>query len=151
MAAVDRARSAIPPPEVASRDNLAAPASRATSKSPESSAVSVASSDNRDDNLPKSADGTLDKMRRRGSEGGRSDTSSHHRRRMSRIFKGRSKRTKSATSQDDLAQLDPANDIPPVPHVRRPSAEPRNQSDDSLGLHKSVASSLLTEDSDTEP
>jgi hypothetical protein len=152
MATVDRARSAHPLRNAASRDNLAAPPSRATSKGPESSAVSVASSDTRDDDLHKSSDGALDKMRRRGSDDGRSDTSSPHRRRMSRMFKGRSKHTKSAASQDDLSQREPNEDIPPVPHVRRPSAEPRNYSDDdSLGLHKSVASSLLTEDSDSEP
>jgi hypothetical protein len=146
MAAVDRARS-----DISSRDNLATPTSRATSKGPASSTVSIASSDNRDDDLRKSTDGAMDKLKSRGSEDGRSDTSSHHRQRMSRIFKGRSsKRRKSATSQDDLSQLDPTEDIPPVPYVRRPSAEPRNQSDDSLGLHKSVASSLLTEDSDSE-
>jgi hypothetical protein len=115
--------------------------------------VSIASSDNRDDDVRKSSDGALDKLRSRNSEDGRSDTSSHHRKRMSRIFKGRSKqRKKSAASQDDLALslLDHGDEIPPVPHVRRPSAEPRNQSDDSLGLHKSVASSLLTEDSDSD-
>jgi hypothetical protein len=115
--------------------------------------VSIASSDNRDDDVRKSSDGALDKLRRRNSEDGRSDTSSHHRKRMSRIFKGRSKqRKKSAASQDELglSLLDHGDEIPPVPHVRRPSAEPRNQSDDSLGLHKSVASSLLTEDSDSD-
>jgi hypothetical protein len=95
-------------------------------------------------------DGALDRLKSRNSDDGRSDTSSAHRKRMSRIFKGRSKRRQSATSQDDLSQLDPAEDIPPVPPVRRPSAEPRNHSDDSLGLHRSVASSLLTEDSDSD-
>jgi len=150
MAAVDRARSANPR-ELSSRDNLAAPGSRATSKGPESSTVSVASSDNRDEDLRKSSDGALDRLKsRRTSEDGRSDTSSSHRRRMSRLFKGRSKRRKSATSQDDISQVDPSEEIPPVPYIRRPSAEPRNQSDDSLGLHKSVASSLLTEDSDSD-
>lgn len=139
-----------PSHDVSSRDNLAAPVSRATSKDPESSAVSIASSDTRDDDMRKSTDGALDKLKSRNSDDGRSDTSSPHRRRMSRMFKGRSKRRKSATSQDDLSQLDPTEDIPPVPHVRRPSAEPRNHSDDSLGLHKSVTSSLLTEDSDSE-
>jgi hypothetical protein len=148
MAAVDRARSLNSSHDVSSRDNLAAPVSRATSKGPESSAVSIASSDN--DDVRKSTDGTADRLKSRNSDDGRSDTSTAHRRRMSRIFKGRSKRRKSATSQDDLSQLDPTEDIPPVPQVRRPSAEPRNYSDDSLGLHKSVASSLLTEDSDSD-
>ena len=126
----------------ASREQLAAPTSRAASKSPASSTVSVASSDE----LRKSGDGTLDKFRRRASLDARSDTSDSNRRRMSRIFKGRSKRRKSATSQDDVSQLDPDDDA----SVRRPSAGPPNQSDDSLGLHRSVASSLLTEDSDDD-
>jgi hypothetical protein len=130
----------------ASKEKLAAPTSRASSKSPASSIVSVASSDARDDELRKSGDGTLDKFRRRASLDARSDTSDSNRRRMSRIFKGRSKRRKSATSQDDLSQLDPDDDA----SVRRPSAGPPNQSDDSLGLHRSVASSLLTEDSDDD-
>ena len=142
MAAVDRARSVTTSHDVSSRDNLAAPASRATSKGPESSAVSIASSDTRDDDVRSTTDGALDRQKSRNSDDGRSDTSS--------IFKGRSKRRQSATSQDDLSQLDPAEDIPPVPPVRRPSAEPRNHSDDSLGLHRSVASSLLTEDSDSD-
>jgi hypothetical protein len=149
MAAVDRARSVNSAHDT--RDSLAAPASRAASKGPESSAVSVASSNNRDDDMRKSTDGALDRLKSRNSDDGRSDTSSAHRMRMSRIFKGRSKRRKSATSQDDLSQLvDSTEDMPPVPHVRRPSAESRNHSDDSLGLHKSVASSLLTEDSDSD-
>ncbi|KAF2821334.1 hypothetical protein CC86DRAFT_373690 [Ophiobolus disseminans] len=150
MAAVDGARSANSSHELSSRDNLAAPVSRTPSKGPESSTVSVASSDNRDDDLRKTSDGALDRLKSRTSEDGRSDTSSTHRRRMSKLFKGRSKRRKSATSQDDISQVDPREDIPPVPYIRRPSAEPRNQSDDSLGLHRSVASSLLTEDSDSD-
>lgn len=124
-----------------SSDNLAP--SRATSKGPESSAVSIASSDNRDDDLHKSTDGALgDKLKSRNSDDGRSDTSSAHRIRMSRMFKGRNKRRKSTTSQD--SQLNPADEPPPpVPQIR-------NYSDDSLGLHKSAASSLLTEDSDPD-
>jgi hypothetical protein len=149
MAAVDRARSVNAAHDVSSRDNLA-PGSRAPSKGPASSTVSIASSDNREDDFRGSADGALDRLKSRASDDGRSDTSSPHRTRMARMFKGRSKRRKSATSQDDFSQLDPAEDIPAVPHVRRPSAEPRNYSDDSLGLHKSVASSLLTEDSDSD-
>lgn len=147
MAATDHARSANSTREMFSRDSLATPG---TSKGPASSTVSVASSDYRDDDLRKSSDGALDKLRSRNSDDGRSDTSASHRRRMSKLFKGRSKRRKSATSQDDLSQVDPGEGIPPVPAVRRPSAEPRNYSDDSLGLHKSVASSLLTEDSDSD-
>lgn len=150
MAMAELVRGTISSRDLSSGDNLAAPGSRAQPKGPESSTVSVASSDNRDEDLPRSTDGSLDKFRRRTSEDARSETSSSHRRRMSRLFKGRSKRNKSATSQDDLSQLDASDDVPPLPYVRRPSAERRNQSDESLGLHKSVASSLLTEDSDDE-
>jgi hypothetical protein len=147
MAAVDGARGANPGHDVSSRDNLAA---STTSKGSVSSAVSIASSEQREDDLHRSSDGALDKLKSRNSDDGRSDTSTAHRRRMSRIFKGRSKRTKSATSQDDGSQADVADNIPPVPRPRRPSPDARNHSDDSLGLHRSVASSLLTEDSDSD-
>ncbi|KAH3944880.1 hypothetical protein HBI56_152740 [Parastagonospora nodorum] len=144
MATVDRAS--------AQDNNLSTPRSRATSKGPESSTVSIDSSDNRDDDLHKSTDGALgDKLKSRNSDDGRSDTSSAHRIRMSRMFKGRNKRRKSTTSHASQdSQLDPAEDTPPVPQLRRPGTEPRNYSDDSLGLHKSAASSLLTEDSDPD-
>lgn len=133
MAAIERARSSNALRTPASGDSLAAPGSRATSKGPESSTVSIASSD-----------GTRD------DTSTRSDTSSSHRRRMSRMFKGRSSRRKSATSQDDVAHFDSNEVVPPLPDVRRPSAEPRNLSDDSFGMHRSVASSLLTEDSESD-
>jgi hypothetical protein len=130
------------------KDNtLAAP--RATSKGPGSSSVSVASSDGNDD-LRKSSDGAIDRFRsRQNSEDARSDTSASHRRRMSNIFKGRKKRRGSG-SQDGLSQVDPNEAVPPVPEIRRPSTGLPYQSDESLGLAKSVASSLLTEDSDTD-
>jgi hypothetical protein len=129
MAAVDRSRSPL------NSDN------RATSKGPESSTVSI-SSDN--DDLHKSTDGALgDKLKSRNSDDGRSDTSSVHRIRMSRMFKGRNKRRKSTSHTSLESQMDAADDPPPVPPIR-------NYSDDSLGLHKSAASSLLTEDSDAD-
>jgi len=134
MAAVDRSRSPL------NSDNLAP--SRATSKGPESSTVSI-SSDTHDDELYKSTDGALgDKLKSRNSDDGRSDTSSAHRIRMSRMFKGRNKRRKSTTSHTSL-ESQTADEPPPVPPIR-------NYSDDSLGLHKSAASSLLTEDSDAD-
>ncbi|KAF1942287.1 hypothetical protein EJ02DRAFT_179663 [Clathrospora elynae] len=129
-----------------SKDNtLAAP--RASSKGPGSSTVSLASSDGNDD-LRKSSDGAMDRLRsRNNSEDARSDTSSSNRRRMTRLFKGRKKRRGSG-SQDDVSQTD-ADDVPPVPDVRYSDMHPY-QSDESLGLAKSVAGSLLTEESDTE-
>jgi hypothetical protein len=132
MAALDNARSAR---ELSS--NSLAPVGRSTSKGPDSSAVSVESNED----LRKSSDGALDRLRSHNSDDGRSDTS---RRRMSKLFKGRSKRRKSATS--DISQVDPSEDIPPAPS----HSSGRNQSDESLGLFKSVASSLLTEDSDED-
>jgi hypothetical protein len=126
-----------------------APAPRAQSKGPESSTVSIASSDGNDD-LAKSSDGTMDRLRsRQNSEDARSDVSSSHRRRMSKLFKGR-KKSKGSLSQDDVSQIDPNELVPPVPTITRPSMGHPYQSDDSLGLAKSVASSLLTDDSDTE-
>lgn len=149
MAAVESARSANVSRELSST-GLAAPTSRANSKGPESSAVSVASSDTRDDDLRRASDGAFDRLRSRNSDDGRSDTSSH-RTRMSKLFKSRSKRRQSATSsQDDSSQVDLHEGAPPMPSVRRPSMDARNPSEDSLGLHKSVASSLLTEDSDSD-
>ena len=129
------------------RDNtLAAP--RATSKGAGSSSVSVASSDGNDE-LRKSSDGAIDRFRsRQNSEDARSETSSHHRGRMSNIFKSRKKRR--GYDADNLSQMYPDEAVPPLPAMRRPSTGLPYQSDESLGLAKSVASSLLTEDSDTE-
>lgn len=115
---------------------------RPKSRGLELSTVSAASS------ASPAEDGSLEKSRTRGSEDARSETSSHQRR-MSRIFKGRKKRTQSG-SQDDLAQFNLNQDIPPVPPVKLPATGPPNESTDSLGLARSVASSLLTEDSDSE-
>lgn len=133
-----------------SRDkSLAAPVHAATSKGPDSSTVSIASSDNASDHVRKSTDGALDRLKSRHSDDGRSDTSSSNRRRMSRLFKGRKKRRQSG-SHDDLSPLDSHEQIPPVPDIRVPGGERPNQSQESLGLAKSVTSSLLTEDSDSE-
>ena len=151
MVAVDRARSATPSMGGNSRDNsLAAPVHRAVSKGNiSSSATSFTSSDGQGDvgsDLHLSGDGAFDRRKSRGSEDANSETSSH-RRKLSRMFKGRKGRRKSDVSP---GELDP--DAPPLPDVPiiRPPGDVRSQSDDSLGLHKSVASSLLTEDSDAE-
>lgn len=79
------------------------------------------------------------------SEGhdGRSDSSStHHQRRLSGLFK----RKKRAV--DDGAQLERA--AGPAADMALAGAASRNPSDDSLGLHVSVPSSLLTDDSDLD-
>lgn len=149
MASVGRRRSLRSSLDQPSRDSLVAPGTRATSKGPDSSTVSLASSDNPSDDVRKSTDGAMDRFRSRNSDDGRSDTSSPHRRRMSRLFKGRKKRTKD-DSQDDLSQFDSSEHVPPVPDIRISSGGPQNYSQESLGLAKSVASSLLTEDSDSE-
>ncbi|RAR03958.1 gram domain containing protein [Stemphylium lycopersici] len=130
------------------KDNtLAAP--RARSKGPDSSTVSIASSDGNDE-LRKSSDGAMDRLKsRQNSEDARSEASSSHRRRMSKFFQGRKKR-RASTSNDDLSQLDADESVPPVPELKRPNMGHPYQSDDSLGLAKSVTSSLLTDDSDTE-
>ncbi|KAJ4363583.1 hypothetical protein N0V83_009879 [Neocucurbitaria cava] len=149
MSAFGRRRSINSSVDQLSRDNsLAAPANSATLKSPDSSTVSIASSDNPSDDLRKSTDGAIDRLKSRNSEDGRSDTSSSNRRRMSRLFKGRKKRRQSG-SQDDLSPSGSNEQIPPVPDIRVHGDRP-NQSQESLGLAKSVASSLLTEDSDSE-
>lgn len=132
------------------KDSLAAPAGRARSKGPESSAVSIASSDRSADDLSKASDGALDwRKSRHNSEDARSDTSSTHRNRMSKLFKGR-KKSRGAISQDELSLFDSNEALPPVPAIRPSTGQARNGSVDSLPLAKSVASSLLTEDSDTE-
>ncbi|KAI0591494.1 GRAM domain-containing protein [Pyrenophora tritici-repentis] len=125
-------------------NTLAAPS--ANGKGPNSSTVSIASSDGGDD---MNRDGAMDFLKSRKNSDARSDASSSHRRRMSKLFKGRKKRRASG-SQDDLSHPDAADSVPPVPELKRPSVGQMYQSDDSLGLAKSVASSLLTEDSDAE-
>ncbi|USP77833.1 hypothetical protein yc1106_05107 [Curvularia clavata] len=127
---------------------LAAP--QVYAKAPASSTVSVASST---DDLSKSGDGATDRLRsRQNSDAGRSDASSQ-RRRMSKIFKSRKKQATSisaSASREDLSLLDSDDNVPPVPELKRPNMGHPYQSDDSLGLAKSVASSLLTDDSDPE-
>ncbi|KAF2995589.1 hypothetical protein E8E13_004736 [Curvularia kusanoi] len=132
--------------------SLAAPADKTLFKSPSASALSIGS-----DGPGDSHDGALDRLRSRNSDDGRSDSSSNaHKRRLSGLFKRKKQRTAKGSgsgSRDDLSQMDLADsaaDALPA-DLRRPGAEPRNYSDDSLGLHKSVASSLLTEESDSEP
>jgi hypothetical protein len=155
MAAVERARSTTPSVGPNSRDNsLAAPGHRTTSKSHiSSSATSVTSSDGLGDTgsaLQSPGDGALDRRKSRGSEDASSETSSH-RRKLSRMFKGRKGRPKSM--QDDISPGELIQDVPPlpdVPAIRAPGDDARSQSEESLGLHKSVASSLLTYDSDAE-
>lgn len=93
-----------------------------------------------------SGDGAMDRFKSRGSDDGQSETSSH-RRKISKLFKGRRKRSQP-------------EDVPPLPDDARSrsqgpedAADPPplfQQSEESLGLHKSVASSLLTDDSDTD-
>jgi hypothetical protein len=112
-----------------------------------SRATSIASSDDlrASSDVQSSGDGALDKFKSRGSDDGSSETSSQ-RRKMSRLFKSRKGRRKSATVDDYTSpQLDATQAVPPLPDSR-----PLFQSEDSLPLHKSVASSLLTEDSDAE-
>lgn len=147
MATVGRRRSITSSLGRSSRDqSLAAPADKALSKSASASALSVGS-----DAPGDSHDGAFDRLRTRNSDDGRSDSSSNHHRRLSGLFKRKKGRRKD--SRDDVSQADPmdyaAADTLPA-DLRRPSADARNHSDDSLGLHKSVASSLLTEDSDSE-
>jgi len=137
-----------------SRENsLVAPVARRPSKGGVSStATSVTGSDRSGDgDLRTSGDGTFDRRKsRRGSEDANSETSS--RRKMSKLFKvGRKSRRKSM--QDDVSPGDTGADVPPLPDM--PDIIPhgddaRFQSEESLGLHKSVASSLLVEDSDVE-
>ncbi|RMZ67797.1 hypothetical protein GMOD_00003824 [Pyrenophora seminiperda CCB06] len=125
-------------------NTLAAPSTNG--KGPDSSTVSIASSDAGED---MSKDGATVRLKTRKHSDARSDASSSHRQRMSKLFKGR-KKSRASVSQDDLSMADPADHIPPVPDLKRPSMGQLYQSDDSLGLAKSVTSSLLTEDSDVE-
>ena len=129
------------------RDNtLAAP--RAQSKGPDSSTVSIASSDGNDDLLRKSSDGAMDRLKsRQNSDDGRSDVSSSHRRRMSKLFKGR-KKSKGSLSQDDVSQFDPnetSEHGSPVPERRLagPRKERRKQSAHRRLRHGIVSCTLF--------
>lgn len=151
MEAVDRTTSQTSSAGKPSKEgSLAAPNGRTTSKGGiSSSATSIASGEKPNDDLQSCGDGALDKFKSRGSEDGHSEGSSH-RRRMSKLFK-KGKRRRKSNAQDDYSQVDAAEEIPPLPNTKPQNAERPFQSEESLGLHKSVSSSLLTEDSDAEP
>jgi hypothetical protein len=154
MAAFERAPSTTSSLGASSRDaSLAAPVDRRLSKSGVSStATSVTGSDSPGDgDLHASGDGALDRFIRRGSEDNQSETSSQ-RRKMSKLFKGRRK-TRRKSVQGDVSPGEMVGDAPPLPDmpdIRLHNEDVRYQSEESLGLHKSVASSLLTEGSDAE-
>ncbi|KAF1961609.1 hypothetical protein CC80DRAFT_488074 [Byssothecium circinans] len=153
MAAIDRARSATSSTDGHSREQSLAPMGLQTvvKGGVSSSITSVASSDNLGDSshdLHVSGDGALDKMRRWGSDDGHSETSSH-RRRMTKLFKGRRKGGRRKSTQDDTSLPDTADPVPPMPDM--PYIKRQAASEEELGLHRSVSSSLLTEDSDAEP
>lgn len=145
MATIGRRRSIASSLDHSSRDqSLAAPADKALSKSSSAYAISVSSEGPGD-----SHDGALDRLRSHNSDDSRSDSSLNHHRRLSGLFKR--KKTRKNGSRDDLSQVDTTETAPALSaDIRHSSTEPRNHSDESLGLHKSVASSLLTEDSDSE-
>ncbi|KAF1972382.1 hypothetical protein BU23DRAFT_162591 [Bimuria novae-zelandiae CBS 107.79] len=149
MAAVDRARSTTSSLGANSRDNsLAAPKGGFSS-----STTSITSSDGHGDagsDLMSPGDGALDRRKSRGSEDASSETSSH-RRKVTKLFKGRKARRKSM--QGDISPGDTTADVPPLPDmptIKAPGDDARFRSEESLALHKSVTSSLLTEDSDAE-
>lgn len=154
MATVGRRRSITASLGRSSREqSLAAPADKTVSKSASTSALTAS------DGPGDAHDGALDRLRSRNSDDGRSDSSSTHKRRLSGLFKRRERKPKDggSSSRDDLLQLEPADSADgadsaagPAADRTRPGAAPHNYSDDSLGLHKSVASSLLTEDSDLD-
>lgn len=145
MATIVRRRSIASSLDQSSRDqSLAAPVDKALSKSTSASALSVSS-----DGPGDSYDGAFDRLRSHNSDDSRSDSSLNHHRRLSGLFKR--KKARKNGSRDNMSQIDPTETAPAVPaDIRNASTESRNHSDESLGLHKSVASSLLTEDSDSE-
>ncbi|KAF2751361.1 hypothetical protein M011DRAFT_455379 [Sporormia fimetaria CBS 119925] len=117
-----------------------------------SAAASTASTDNlgeSNSDLRLSGDGIFDKTKSRASDDGHSETSSQ-RRKISKLFK-KGKRRKSI-APEETPQTEPRAASLPLPAIR-PQPAPRDefQSEESLGLAKSVSSSLLTEDSDAEP
>ena len=152
-AAVERPQSTVSQADsnkqLGRESSLATPTTRQTAKGGvSSSAASVASSDHARDgssDLQSSGDGALDKFKSRGSDAG--SEASSHRRRMSKIFKTRRRRRKS-DAQDDVS---PGEPVPPLPDTKPMGVDPPFQSEESLGLHSSAPSSLLTEDEDTEP
>src|SRR5690242_17199437 len=116
--------------------SLHAPYSRQTSKGGSiSSAHSIASSDSpgdRTSGLQSSGDGALDKLKSRSSEDGQhSEGSSTHRRRMSKLFKGRRRRSKASNQHDDMSQHDGTEEVPPLPDAKPLSMDPQFQSEES--------------------
>ena len=121
---------------------------RRKSKPNNSSTNSIASTDTLGDesrSMRSSIDGALDKLKTGGSEKRSSEEST---RRMSKLFKGRRKRRKSV-AQDGHSQADSTEEIPPLLDNSLLSLDQVSPSEESLG-HKSIASSVLTEDSDTD-
>jgi hypothetical protein len=151
MIIMDKSRPSTSPS--ASQPSLVAPNGITPTKSTSSRATSVASSDGHNDSLASSTDGALDRFKSRTSVDGDSSESGGHRRRISRLFKGRKGRRKSL-APEDLTPSTLGQDVPPVPDMPDTKAlsmmNPPSRSEESLGLHKSVPSSLLTEDSDSE-
>ncbi|KAF2277735.1 uncharacterized protein EI97DRAFT_431820 [Westerdykella ornata] len=133
----------------------AAPSGRRGSKAGLSStATSIASTDNlaRDatSDVRSSIDSTVDKFKGRASEDGKSETSSQ-RSKLSRLFK-KGRRRRKSIAQDEAPEVEAPEEPAPNPIERpsRPSLSLQDSfpSEDSIGLAKSVPSSLLTEDSD---
>lgn len=130
---------------------LSAPPARPGSKGGfNSTGTSIASTDgDSGGDMKTSFDGVRDKFKARGSDDGNSEGSGH-RRRMSKLFKKGRRRSKSS-AQEELPPSYHTHEAPPLP--TRPVGRGREesaQSEESLGLAKSVSSSLLTEDSDAE-
>ncbi|KAF2806177.1 uncharacterized protein BDZ99DRAFT_448877 [Mytilinidion resinicola] len=135
---------------------------RRKSKPNNSSTNSIASSDTHGDGssgMRSSLDGALEKLKTRNSEDRRDSTESTNgtsngtRDKMSKLFKGRRRRRQS-NAQDgashESSQLDLTEDIPPLPSTSMLSLGTSAHSEESLHMHRSVPSSLLTEDSDTD-
>lgn len=126
---------------------------RRKSKPNNSSTNSIASSEKSGDTssgMRSSLDGALDKLRSSKERRNSADSNASNngkRDKMARLFKGRGRR--KSIAQDNGSQIDQTEAIPPLPNSSM-FLDSRAYSDESLGLHKSVASSLLTEDSDTE-
>lgn len=155
---MSRASSIRPATADGGKENtLATPLGRRGSKAGYSStATSIASTDNLGGDVTgdvrSSGDGTVDKFKSRPSEDGNSETSSQ-RSKMSRLFKKGRRRRKSIASiaQDEMHKVEPPpEETAPIQAAPRPSLtmEDSFPSEDSLGLAKSVPSSLLTEDSE---
>ncbi|KAF2205243.1 hypothetical protein GQ43DRAFT_437158 [Delitschia confertaspora ATCC 74209] len=120
--------------------------SRAAPMGNNSSANSIASSDTPHEGssgMRSSLEDSLSKFTSRFSEDGHRGEGK--RRRMSKLLKGR-RRRKSVAHEEDSSPLE-VEEVPPMPEAM---SLDQFQSQESLGLAKSVASSLILEDSDTE-